>query len=105
MGGRFCLSGQLLGEAAEVMWRRAYVTRSVEVHLYRRGVSRHYAALRRRLDLCLAALRVLLRLLHVWEFRDGLISRENVWLDSGSIVAHLTSEEEVPLPHTQNAGT
>lgn len=30
------------------------------------------------------------RLLHVWEFRDGLISRENVWLDGGSIVAQLT---------------
>jgi steroid delta-isomerase-like uncharacterized protein len=35
------------------------------------------------------------RMLHVWEFRDGLISRENVWLDTGSIVAQLTSDEEV----------
>jgi len=34
------------------------------------------------------------RMLHVWEFRDGLISRENVWLDTGSIVAQLTSDEE-----------
>jgi steroid delta-isomerase-like uncharacterized protein len=37
--------------------------------------------------------RVSFRLLHVWEFRDGLISRENVWLDGGSIIAQLTSEE------------
>jgi predicted ester cyclase len=37
------------------------------------------------------------RLLHVWEFRDGLISRENVWLDGASIVAQLTSDEEVPV--------
>lgn len=32
------------------------------------------------------------RLLHVWEFRDGRISRENVWLDGGSVVAQLTSD-------------
>ncbi len=25
------------------------------------------------------------RMLHVFEFRDGLISRENVWLDGGAI--------------------
>ena len=31
------------------------------------------------------------RLLHVWEFRDGLMSRENVWLDGGGIVAQLTA--------------
>ncbi len=31
------------------------------------------------------------RLLHVWEFRDGLISRENVWLDGGSVIAQLTA--------------
>ena len=29
------------------------------------------------------------RLLHVWEFRDGCISRENVWLDGGAIMAQL----------------
>jgi steroid delta-isomerase-like uncharacterized protein len=34
--------------------------------------------------------RITFRLLHVFEFRDGLISRENVWLDGGSIVAQLT---------------
>ena len=31
------------------------------------------------------------RLLHVWEFRDGRISRENVWIDSGSAIAQLTA--------------
>lgn len=34
---------------------------------------------------------VTFRMLHVWEFRDGLISRENVWLDGGAIVAQLTA--------------
>lgn len=31
------------------------------------------------------------RLLHVWEFRDGRINRENVWLDGASVVAQLTA--------------
>jgi predicted ester cyclase len=31
------------------------------------------------------------RILHVFDFSDGLISREQVWIDSASIVAHLTS--------------
>ena len=35
--------------------------------------------------------RVSFRMVHVWEFRDGLISRENVWLDGGSIIQQLTS--------------
>jgi steroid delta-isomerase-like uncharacterized protein len=35
--------------------------------------------------------RVSFRMLHVWEFRDGLISRENVWLDGGAIVQQLTA--------------
>jgi steroid delta-isomerase-like uncharacterized protein len=35
--------------------------------------------------------RIEFRMLHVWEFRDGRISRENVWLDSGAIVAQLTA--------------
>jgi steroid delta-isomerase-like uncharacterized protein len=38
--------------------------------------------------------RISFRMLHVWEFRDGRISRENVWLDGGSIVAQLTSEPQ-----------
>lgn len=33
------------------------------------------------------------RMLHLWEFRDGAISRENVWLDTGAIVAQLTADE------------
>ncbi len=33
------------------------------------------------------------RMLHVWEFKDGRISRENVWLDGGAISAQLTSPE------------
>src|ERR671933_1922594 len=41
--------------------------------------------------------RIAHRMLHVWEFRDGLISRENVWLDTGSIIAQLTSDEEVAV--------
>src|SRR5690242_6680325 len=30
------------------------------------------------------------RMLHVFEFRDGLISRENIWLDAGAIVEQLS---------------
>ena len=33
------------------------------------------------------------RMVHIWEFRDGLISRENVWLDGASIVAQLTAPQ------------
>ena len=39
--------------------------------------------------------RISFRLLHVWEFRNGLISRENVWLDGGSVVAQLTRDAEI----------
>lgn len=35
--------------------------------------------------------RISFRLLHLWEFRDDRISRENAWLDGGSIVAQLTA--------------
>jgi hypothetical protein len=31
------------------------------------------------------------RMLHVFEFRNNAISRENVWLDGGAIVAQLTA--------------
>ncbi|WP_153505466.1 nuclear transport factor 2 family protein [Cumulibacter manganitolerans] len=31
------------------------------------------------------------RLLHIFEFRDGLISRENAWLDAGAIVQQLSA--------------
>lgn len=34
--------------------------------------------------------RISFRMLHVWEFRDGLISRENVWLDAEAIAQQLT---------------
>lgn len=34
--------------------------------------------------------RISFRMLHIWEFRDGLISRENVWLDGNTIAAQLT---------------
>jgi steroid delta-isomerase-like uncharacterized protein len=37
--------------------------------------------------------RITFRLLHVWEFRDGLISRENVWLDGGAVTAQLTAPD------------
>jgi steroid delta-isomerase-like uncharacterized protein len=37
--------------------------------------------------------RISFRMIHVWEFRDGLISRENVWLDGNAIVAQLTAPE------------
>ena len=30
-------------------------------------------------------------MLHVFEFQDGKISRENVWLDGASIVGQLTA--------------
>jgi steroid delta-isomerase-like uncharacterized protein len=33
--------------------------------------------------------RVSFRMLHVFEFREGLISRENIWLDTAAIVNQL----------------
>jgi ketosteroid isomerase-like protein len=36
--------------------------------------------------------RIHMRVLHVFEFRDGLISRENVWLDAASAIAQLTGD-------------
>jgi steroid delta-isomerase-like uncharacterized protein len=39
--------------------------------------------------------RVSFRLLHIWEFRDGRISRENIWLDGGSIAQQLTAPESM----------
>ncbi len=35
--------------------------------------------------------RVSFRILHVFGFRDGLISREQVWIDSGAIMAQLSA--------------
>ena len=34
---------------------------------------------------------LLIRMLHLWEFADGRISRENLWLDGGSAVAQLSA--------------
>jgi steroid delta-isomerase-like uncharacterized protein len=36
--------------------------------------------------------RVSFRLLHIWEFRDGRMSRENVWIDGGSVIAQLQAD-------------
>jgi steroid delta-isomerase-like uncharacterized protein len=35
--------------------------------------------------------RISFRMLHVWEFKEGKMSRENVWLDGADIVAQLTA--------------
>lgn len=35
--------------------------------------------------------RVSFRMLHIWEFENDLMSRENIWLDGGSILAQLTA--------------
>ena len=35
--------------------------------------------------------RVTFRIFHVFEFNDGVITREQVWLDTGAIVAQLTA--------------
>ena len=37
--------------------------------------------------------RISIRVLHVFEFRGGLISRENVWIDAGAAISQLTSGE------------
>ena len=34
---------------------------------------------------------VTFRIFHIFEFKDGLISREQVWLDTGAIVAQLSA--------------
>lgn len=39
--------------------------------------------------------RIKVRVLHIFEFRDGLISRENVWLDGAAIAEQLTSPQPV----------
>ena len=35
--------------------------------------------------------RLTFRILHVFEFRDGFISRETVWLDAGAIIGQLAA--------------
>jgi steroid delta-isomerase-like uncharacterized protein len=39
--------------------------------------------------------RITFRMLHLWEFNDGAISRENVWLDAGTIIQQLTADEAI----------
>lgn len=34
--------------------------------------------------------RICFRMMHVFEFRDGLISRENVWLDTAAVIDQLS---------------
>jgi steroid delta-isomerase-like uncharacterized protein len=34
--------------------------------------------------------RISFRMMHVFEFRDGLISRENIWLDSAAVIDQLS---------------
>jgi ketosteroid isomerase-like protein len=41
------------------------------------------------------------RVLHVFEFRDGRIARENVWLDGASAVVQLTSNGSLAAPPVQ----
>ena len=38
--------------------------------------------------------RVSFRMLHVWDFKDDAISREQIWLDGGSIAAQLTAPQQ-----------
>ena len=37
--------------------------------------------------------RIRIRVLHVFEFRDGQISRENVWIDGGAALSQLASPQ------------
>lgn len=37
--------------------------------------------------------RVTFRMLHVWDFKDDAISREQIWLDGAAIAAQLTSPQ------------
>ena len=37
-----------------------------------------------------AGRRIDFRMMHLWEFKEGAMSRENVWLDGGSILGKLT---------------
>jgi steroid delta-isomerase-like uncharacterized protein len=38
------------------------------------------------------------RLLHVFEFAGGRISRENVWMDTATVLAQLTAPGDIPVP-------
>jgi steroid delta-isomerase-like uncharacterized protein len=43
---------------------------------------------------------VTFRLMHICEFRDGRMSRENVWMDVAALVAQLTAPQPVAEPAT-----
>jgi hypothetical protein len=38
--------------------------------------------------------RVSFRMLHVWDFKDDAISREQIWLDGAAIAAQLTASQD-----------
>ena len=42
--------------------------------------------------------RITFRMVHIWELRDGLISRENIWLDGAGVVAQLAAPELATTP-------
>ena len=39
--------------------------------------------------------RIDFRMLHIWEFKDGRMSRENIWLDGNAIAAQFTHDEVI----------
>ena len=39
--------------------------------------------------------RISFRMLHLWEFKDGAMTRENVCLDAGSFIQQLTAEQAI----------
>lgn len=41
--------------------------------------------------------RISFRMLHVWEFRDGLISRENTWFDDAAILRQLSTPQAMTV--------
>jgi predicted ester cyclase len=43
---------------------------------------------------------VTFRLMHVCEFRDGRMSRENVWMDVAALMQQLTAAESAAQPAT-----
>jgi hypothetical protein len=47
--------------------------------------------------------RVTSPLVNIWEFRDGLISRHNMWWDSIGITAQLVASQQLPIPDYRRA--
>lgn len=48
--------------------------------------------------------RISFRMMHVWEFKDGAMSRENVWLDAGAIIGQLSAPGSGVLAGSAGAG-